>query len=223
MPSKNRQKIYIENGIYHIYNRGVAKLPIFLDTQDYIKFINILNDALTKRPLKIISFDLRGRSYKAVEKQIKNFLDEISLIAYCLMKNHFHLLIKQNSKNSMESFMRSILTRYSSYFNKKYKRVGPVFQGRYKAILITKENYLLHLSRYIHLNPQEENVNLLKAFSSYSNYLGLRKNKWLKPKIILDYFKREYLDEMKFYKSYQNFVEVYKGKKKRFLKNMILE
>src|SRR4030042_6507556 len=113
MPSKNRQKIYIENGIYHIYNRGVAKLPIFLDTQDYIKFINILNDALTKRPLKIISFDLRGRSYKAVEKQIKNFLDEISLIAYCLMKNHFHLLIKQNSKNSMESFMRSILTRYS--------------------------------------------------------------------------------------------------------------
>lgn len=142
MPSKNVIKQYLEGGFYHIYNRGVDKRTIFEDPLDYKMFLSYLkNYLLPRRPEQV-------RPVRA-----SNIFEEIKLICYCLMPNHFHLLIKQVTKSAIISFMRRITNAYTKYFNERYKRVGPLFQGRYKAILVTEEPYLLHLTRYIHLNP----------------------------------------------------------------------
>lgn len=119
--------------------------------------------------------------------------------------------------------MRSVATRYSSYFNKKYDRVGPLFQGRYKAVLITEDNYLLHLSRYIHLNPLEYTKDLIKAYSSYADYLDLRKTPWVKPNIILKFFNSSIIPEIKKINSYKDFVENYKKDSSEVLENLTLE
>ena len=110
------------------------------------------------------------------------------------MPNHYHFLIKQENEEDLTSFMKSLMTRYSQYFNFKYKRVGPVFQGRYKAVLVESEEQLLHLSRYIHLNPVSQQsagtVPIMSRPSSYPNYLREINQSWIKPKVILDYFSK---------------------------------
>jgi putative transposase len=201
MPAKNIIKLYIENGFYHIYNRGVEKRTIFQDEKDYKVFLSYLKSYLSPPPTRstlLQSFTLKGLTFKGITRQPKNYHQQIILLAYCLMPNHFHLLIQQQSPTTIQSFMQSLTTRYTMYFNKSYDRVGALFQGTYKAALVNNENYLLHLSRYIHLNPAETKQNLTEAFSSYADYLHLRATSWINPKPILDYFGRS---------SYQEFVE----------------
>ncbi len=210
MPQKNSIKIYVENSYYHIYNRGVEKRKIFLEDQDYRVFLQYLKDSLTEPPPpeKIeTTFTLQGASFKGIPRMPKNYYQKIDLVAYCLMPNHFHLLIKQSKKRLLESFMRSISTRYSMYFNKKYKRVGKLFQGHYKAVLIKTDEQLLHLSRYIHKNPLEKTKDLINWYSSYADYLRLRKTKWLRPEIVLNFFEKPTRPEFQKTKSYQKFVE----------------
>jgi len=103
--------------------------------------------------------------------------------------------------------MQSLLTRYTAYFNKKYDRVGSLFQGRYKAVMVKDDRQLLVLSRYIHRNPLEINANLVESFSSYADYLGLRKTTWLKPGIVLDFFNKKVAPEFNDTSSYKKFVE----------------
>ena len=223
MPSRNRIKIYVKDGYYHIYNRGVAKQTIYLDKQDYAVFLKFLQEAFDKPQTKKVERYVQGRSFNVIERQVKNFQKEIFLLVYCLMPNHFHFLIKQNNKNSMESFMRSITTRYVSYFNKKYDRVGPLFQGRYKAILVTKDDYLLHLSRYIHLNPSEYTKDITKAFSSYGDYIGLGKTKWVRHDFILNFFNNPTVQEISKVNDYKSFVEKYKKDSRKILGDLTLE
>jgi putative transposase len=119
--------------------------------------------------------------------------------------------------------MRSLITRYSMYFNKKHARVGHIFQGRYKAILIDNDRYLLHLSRYIHLNPSEYTADLTKAYSSYPEYLGLRKSDWIKPDIILNFFNNPTIPELTKINSYKSFIEEYKKDSAIVLRELTLE
>lgn len=226
MPRKNSLKIYVEDGYYHIYNRGVEKRTIFENEQDYKVFLNYLKYSLSPPPkpdeiTKI--FTLQGLPFKGISRQPINFLDKIELIAYCLMPNHFHLIIHQVDDSSLRSFMSSLSTRYSMYFNKKYNRVGSLFQSVYKAVMITKEDYLLHLSRYIHLNPSEFTDDLTSAYSSYADYLGLRKTEWLKPDIILEQFDKKIGIEFKKINSYKDFVEKYKQEDKLILDNLAID
>lgn len=223
MPSRNTLKVYVKDAFYHIYNRGVAKQDIFSDDIDYKVFLKYLKDALTEPKVKKVIFILQGQSFKGITKAVKNFKDKIELIAFCLMPNHFHLLIKQNDKNQMENFMRSIVTRYARYFNTKYKRVGHVFQGRYKAVMIKDDEYLLHLTRYIHLNPSENVKDLAKAYSSYADYLGLRKTSWLKPEIVINFFNKQVLSEFKKTTDYKSFVEKNKKDISTLLGDLTLE
>ncbi|MBI2103731.1 transposase [Candidatus Woesebacteria bacterium] len=226
MPAKNRIKTYLENGIYHIYNRGVAKSEIFKDTQDHGVFLKYLKEALDSPQIQgnhIITFSLRGRSFKAEARKPKNFKEEINLLAYCLMPNHFHLLIEQLTKDSMQSFMRSISTRYAAYFNKKYNRVGPLFQGRYQAILVAKDEYLIHVSRYIHLNPFEFEKDITKAYSSYPEYLHMRNTTWVKPDKILAMFTNPTVMGIKKINNYKDFVEKYKVESSEILGEMVLD
>jgi len=209
MPQRNSIKTYVQDGYYHLYNRGVGKQDIFQDAEDYRVFLNILKDTLL--PLtKDKGATLK--SYKSNAYQRKNFNEQIELLVYALLPNHFHLLVHQVVPRIIDQFMRSIGTRYSMYFNKKYKRNGSLFQGIYKASLIFDEPYLLHLSRYIHRNPLSYTEDLQNAYSSYGEYLGFRKTEWIKPALILSFFQPGKLPFLKHINSYRKFVE-YEHKK----------
>jgi putative transposase len=136
---------------YHIYNRGTDKRIIFKDEKDYQRFINLLYLLNNKDPL-----EYRLVTKKLNHYEIFNFKRGprlVSIGAYCLMPNHFHLLIKEETENGISAFMLKILTGYSMYFNKKYKRTGSLFEGPFKATHLDSDDYLKYIYSYIHLNP----------------------------------------------------------------------
>lgn len=223
MPSKNILKTYVKDSYYHIYNRGVAKRKIFKSPQDYSIFLSYIKESLTKPKSKRITRYVQGRTLYVLDRMPKNFEKEIALLSYCLMPNHFHFLIHQQTEDSMKNFMRSICTRYVAYFNKKYHRVGPLFQGRYKARLVTDDGYLLHLSRYIHLNPSDNFKDLSKAYSSYQDYIEIRKASWVKTNKILKFFNNNTILEIKKFNSYKSFVEGFKQNNSEILEEMSME
>ena len=226
MPSRNIRKTYIKGGIYHVYNRGVETRNIFLDDQDYHVFLGYLRDALAPPSLRKKgkkTFKIKSTVFRGIARPVKNFSGRIELLAYCLMPNHFHLLIRQKDERTMKEFMQSIATRYSMYFNKKRKRVGSLFQGIYKAVLVTEEPYLLHLSRYIHTNPEEYTANRVEAYSSYGEYIGRRTTDWIKPDVILAFFKKTTVPLLHSVTSYKNFIEEYKTDSASLLGRMTLE
>jgi len=226
MPSRNIIKTNIKNGFYHIYNRGVEKRVIFEDEQDYKVFLNYLKEYLSppiKMEGRLKTFTLKGTTFQGIPHHPKNYFLKIELLAYCLMPNHFHLLIKQIEKGSMKDFMRSVATRYSMYFNKRYSRVGTLFQGIYKAVMIGDDNYLLHLSRYIHLNPSEYTNDLPSAYSSYADYLGIRKTSWISTGEILSFFDKAKADFFKRTNSYKDFVEDHKADTASILGEIVIE
>ena len=197
MPQKNSRKEYDAGGYYHIYNRGIDKREIFLDEQDYSVFIGYMKFYLDKPNLQGLALkDLNGKTVSP-SRTSKNYADEISLLAYCLMPNHFHFLIRQSSDRGIAEFMQSLVLKYVLYFNKKYKRVGGLFQSRYKTVLINNEEQFTYITKYIHRNP----VDLLPSrpgleglaeykYSSYGNYLGLFNQSWVKTDDILSYFSK---------------------------------
>ena len=218
MPAKNTIKNYVPQGFYHLYNRGVEKREIFIDKQDYQVFLYYLKLYLS--PKEAIIEEIKKRADISFEKKaekimkiihLNNFHQKIDLLCFTQMPNHFHLQIRQKNKQDMESFMRSLITKYVIYFNKKYQRVGYLFQGRYKAVNIEKEEYLLQLSRYIHLNAKEmlkKNQKLSSyPWSSYPAYINNLKITWLNKNYILSFFKK--IQGFSF-TSYQRFVEGYK-------------
>jgi putative transposase len=207
MPARNSIKTYVENGIYHVYNRGVEKRQIFLDTQDYQVFLRILKDSLSPSQ-NAPSTPLQGQTLQGNRKP-RNFFGQIEILAYCLMPNHFHLIIKQTKPKSIVEWMQSVTTRYSMYFNKKHKRIGSLFQGRYKGIMILDDPYLLHLSRYIHRNPIEITNNLKSYYSSYGEYIGIRHTTWINSAYIMNYFTPGTLPGLHHINSYEDFVENY--------------
>lgn len=236
MPARNIIKTYVAGGYYHIYNRGIEKRIIFEDEMDYKTFLKYLKEALSIPPesqsvlnpnkvkaVTIHKTDLQGATLQEFVRPVINFSKTIDMIAYCLIPNHFHFIIKQNGDHDIKRFMQSVITRYSMYFNRKYDRVGKLFQGHYKGVLITNENYLLHLSRYIHLNPAEYISNLSKAYSSYAEYLGIRKTPWIKPDVILSYFKTVSRDFKEGINTYKGFVEGSKTDLKKILEDLTLE
>jgi putative transposase len=227
MPAKNSLKQYVKNGYYHIYNRGVEKRKIFLDEQDFAVFISYLKEYLLPKDGKKLNEKLSDPRITPKEKdkvlkslRMNNFAGEITLLAYCLMSNHFHFFIKQKNAESIDRFMQSLATRYTAYFNRKYKRVGSLYQGVYKAVLINSEKQFLHLSRYIHkqalvLRLQGETLQELQP-CSYSEYLGRRRAEWIHPEEILDYFSRT---NPKL--SYENFIK--QNDDSELLQEIILE
>jgi putative transposase len=158
MPSKNVIKVSIPDSYYHIYARGNNKQNLFLDDIDFGYFLNLYSRYLSKKQ----NSNLSHRLYP-------NYSDNIKIIAFCVMSNHFHMILYQKEPPFMEKFMRSLMTSYSKYFNIKYKRTGPVFESRYKAVLIMNNEYLQHLSRYIHLNPVNWGIYKYSSLGYYKN------------------------------------------------------
>ncbi len=154
-----------KDNYYHVYNRGNNKEPIFFEEKNYFYFLSKIENA---------------------------FEDKIDIVAYCLMPNHYHLITHLKQDGFLELAMQKISTGYSRAINKSYNRTGHLFQGRFKNKLIPDNEYLLHLSRYIHRNPLRAGlVNNLDEwkFSSYPMYIGKIKSLLIKPEIIMSQFK----------------------------------
>lgn len=156
-----RKTIFATNHFYHIYNRGVDKRKIFQNNKDrfrFLKTLEILNDVKATyldlrvffNPIVNQSLALTRTSTREVEKE-----PWVRIHAFCLMPNHFHLLLEQVTDKGVTKFLHKISTAYTKYFNLKNERTGRLFEGTFKAILIDRDEYLIHLSRYIHLNPIE--------------------------------------------------------------------
>ena len=128
---------------YHFYNRGVEKRKIFQDKQDYERFAFLLYICNTTKSIKLRDL---GRQFDRGEIIV-------DIGAYCLMPNHFHILIKEKQENGASTYMRKVMTAYSMYFNKKYKRSGTLFEGAFKSSHCGGDSYLKYLYSYIHLNP----------------------------------------------------------------------
>ena len=213
MASKNSVKVYIPNSFYHVYNRGVEQRKIFLDPQDYFVFLSYIETYLLPKDQKSLYAILLSQDSSQQEKdkalkllKLKNYNSQILLICYALMPNHFHLLIRQNDP-ILNSFMNSLGTRYAMYFNRKYRRKGVLFQDVYKAVLVETDEQLIHLSRYIHLNPIEalnlpvSNWKDVQLPSSLPEFFGERKTEWISKEYILDFFSK-----MNSYNSYEEFM-----------------
>jgi len=178
MPSRNTIKNYVPETFYHIYNRGVEKRCIFLDDQDYAVFLSYLKRHLTSSS----DSDAQGKLY--------NYYDSVELLAYCLMPNHFHLLVYiGQDQRQITKIIQSVCTAYSMYFNKRYRRVGHLFQGRFKASEISNDAYVQHISRYIHLNPDNYEQ---WPWSSLPFYLSRQDASWVHPERILKMFDGDY-------------------------------
>jgi len=151
---------YFTGEYYHIYNRGVEKRNIFLDGADYFRFILGAREFNCVAPVCNL---YRFRDPLVLEvKNIEKKKPIVKFVCYALMPNHFHFIVQQVENGGISKFMQKLGTGYTKYFNKRYKRNGVLFQGVFKAKHISTDEYLLHLSRYIHLNP-----------------LGLLRDKWM--------------------------------------------
>ena len=214
MPAKSRIKEYEAGGYYHIYNRGVARNVVFADAQDFAVWMSYLRVYLLPKNVDELQSVLSSDTSSWKEKnsarkllRLNNFSDTIKLHAYCFLSNHFHMLIYQKEQESMDQFMNSLGTRYAMYFNKKYKRVGPLFQGVYKAVRVTHEEQLLYLTKYIHRNPDPDSqMKTYRSYvhSSYQHYIGARHDVWVDSATILH--NARMINSM-----YQDFVEDRQG------------
>ena len=206
MPSLYYQRVFVPGCYYHVYNRGAHQQNIFQDDQDYQTFTEILGYYLI-HPSGIAQSILNR---KAKDCKVTNLVKDppsCAVLAYCLMPNHFHLMLKQLSQElTISDLMRRVSIGYAMYYNDRYHHSGTIFQGRYKNILITNEYQWVYLSKYIHRNPMHlqsyEPCKLLNyTYSSYPNYLGKRQNDWLDTSTFLDRYHKNPPQE------YQDFVE----------------
>ena len=185
MPSRNSKKIYDINAYYHVYNRGTDKRVIFRDEADYEMFINLLRRYVGNE----VARDRSGREYDW-------YGDVLQVAAFCLMPNHFHILIYQTDAAAMTAVLRAVCGSYTVYFNKRYNRSGTLFQGVYRASHITTESYLLHITRYIHRNPDRA---LEYRWSSIANYIGGGGYSWVNSELLVD-------DSAQAHKQYREFM-----------------
>jgi len=183
-----RRSVGLQQGYYyHVYNRGVDRGPIFFEPENYSFFLRRLRQFIADGTAEII--------------------------AYCLMPNHYHMLVHVCT-DGFSALMQRLGMSYANAINKRYRRIGPLFQGRFQAKVVAKDEYLLHLSRYIHLNPVRAGL-VTKAeewpYSSYADFIGLGERTLVQPGIILEQLTREGSPPEDARRTYKRFVEGWSG------------
>jgi len=164
----SKSRLFLPQSFYHIISRGNNKQNIFLTRRDNIRYL------------------------KCLEKYAEKF--NIKIITYCLMPNHIHLLIKIGAKLAIPEFMQALNTAYTKYFNARHSTSGHLFESPYKHVLIETDEYLVHLSRYIHLNPTSSGLVKIPEnyeWSSYRHFLNLEKSSFIEDSLVLTYFSSE--------------------------------
>lgn len=142
-----RLMTFLANNYYHIYNRGVNHAQIFFSEENYRYLLRLLKKNLTRY--------------------------NISISAYCLLPNHYHFLLKPSQDGNLDRMIKSLFGSYVMAVNKQQNRQGPLFQSRFRSILVDKEEYLVHLTRYIHLNPVSAGLVNIPENWQFSNYLDI--------------------------------------------------
>lgn len=181
---------------YHIFNRGVAYQPIYASGKDYDRFLLCLSYYRFRNlPFKLSRLlQIEKVQREQVELILETKNDKlVEITSFCLMPNHFHLLLQQKSDGGISIFLKHVTDSYTRYFNTKRKRVGPLFQGAFKAVHVETDEQLLHLSRYIHLNPLVSFVVKDEDFLSYrwSSLMmySQRRKEMISPEPVLGHFK----------------------------------
>jgi len=177
----SRQIPLVNDHYYHIFNRGVNRQPITVNKWDYKRIIDLLRFyKSTYSPTRFSKFKLLPlEERKEMWNKINSSPSYVDIVAYCLIPNHFHLILKQNVDKGISKFLGNFQNSYTKYFNTKNERTGHLFQGQFKSVLVDTDNQLIHLSRYIHLNPYTsalvDNENKLTNYewSSFPEYLGM--------------------------------------------------
>jgi len=179
---------FAPNEFYHLYNRGTEQRKIFMNREDYERFLALLFLANQDESIEL---KLQGRTLEEITEPRKGQM-HMDIASYCLMPNHFHLLVRELRKGGISKFMQKLATGYTMYFNKKHERSGALFQGKFKATHIDNDRYLRYLISYIHLNPvkliestwKETGIRDRRAaeqfletyrYSSYLDYLGKKR------------------------------------------------
>jgi len=174
MPGLNAIKTYIPDTYYHVYNRGVNKESVFRFKADYHLFESLFERYLSKK----VSKDGCGRDYP-------NYYGKLKLITYCLMPNHFHMLIKtEEDPRYLAKFMSSHQTSFTKIINKKYDRQGHLFQERYRAIHINNDKHFNYISSYILNNPSSITDPKKYPYSSYKYTRGKDSPDWIFAKTV---------------------------------------
>ncbi len=160
-----RKVVFTQGHYYHIYNRGVDRRSIFREDENY----------------------------KFVLQRLKKYAAEfgIAMIAYCLMPNHYHFLVRQDGEIPARELIQRVFNSYSKAFNRRFGRSGTLFEGRFKAIHVDKEEYLLHLCRYIHANPVKDGFVVLPEewqFSNYLEWIGERDGTLVDREFVAEYY-----------------------------------
>lgn len=220
----NRKVVFRNGEIYHVFNRGVDRRSIFTNTKEFERAKNLVKFYRHKDiPIR---FSQVNQQPQEARDQILNDLYKsdrlVDILAFCIMPNHFHFLLKQNYERGIPVFIANFTNAYTKYSNIRHQRIGPLFEGVFKAVFIESTEQLLHVSRYIHLNPVtsciiEENQLDSYDWSSYPEYLFLSREEIAQKKLILDMFKSA--------KDYQEFVvnQIDYGSKLETIKHLILE
>ncbi len=201
---------FINNGFYHVFNRGVDKRNIFSDKYDVFRFLKDMDEFNKVEPVESIRNLERERKVRAEKRSnpvtANNKL--VNIICYCLNPNHYHFILEQVSNEGISKFMHKLGSGYTRYFDEKYERSGVLFQGKFKAVHLESNEQLLHTSAYINLNnkvhkkfdgSKKHFIDLILNRSSWNEYIGRRKDVFCSKDIILGYFKS--------IKDYKKFVE----------------
>ncbi len=151
------------NAVYHVFNRSIARYKIFNNNAEYMRMTDALDYYQLKKPPQKFSLYRRmhpvspgrrtGPAKGGASPPRNHRSRRIRLIAYCLMPTHFHLLVEETKEESLPRYTSDVLNSYSRYFNLRHKRQGPLWQGRTRKVLVDTDEVLLHVTRYIHLNP----------------------------------------------------------------------
>jgi putative transposase len=190
-----RKTPLITDHYYHVYNRGVGGQPIFTDTREYQRFLLTLRYyRCQKTPIQLSRFLEQAKEKRAIDLSIleRNENVRVEILAYVLMPNHFHLLMKQSITDGIKELQHQLWDSYGRFFNLRHERSGTLWQGRFKAKLLETDEQLMHVSRYIHINPLVAGLvdtkNLFSyPWSSLSSYFS-EKISFVNTKIILGYF-----------------------------------
>jgi len=175
-----KRKIPLVNGeLYHICAKSIAEYRIFKTHKDFLRMEELIRYYRFKHNIKFSDFQRISKNKEKVEKSQDKIVE---VIAYCLMPTHIHFILYQIEDNGISVFMERILKSYAVYFNNKYKRKGPLWSGRFLNLLIQNDEQLLHLTRYIHLNPVTAYIVEKPEdweFSSYIEYIGMKKENFI--------------------------------------------
>ena len=222
----NRKIVFQNDCLYHIFNRGIERRSMFQGINDLNRAMELISFYNHKTiPIRYSQFlQLSVENRKEMLKRFSKSERLVDILAFCLMPNHFHFLFRQKTDNGISIFISNFTNSFTKYFNTKYQRIGPLFEGIFKAVFIESDEQLIHLTRCIHLNPVVSSIikdnDLVKyKWSSYSDYLFQNNES----KVIVD--KDTVLSFFKNSEQYNEFVidQIDYGRKLDKIKHLTLE